>query len=195
MNTRFVLSVAVVSAVALVSPAHGGTEQGMVEMNGSAAFATAVGEHTADASAYAISTQVTYFATDAFSVGGRLTFTGASAETWDGEVSESALGLYAVADAHLAPASTVVPFLGGAIGFERYSQEVDYEDWWRNSRSIRETDKYDNTEVIVEFHGGAKAFIRDNVAVTMEARYRTSLEDFADVGTFGLLAGLSVFLF
>ena len=174
MNTRFVLTVAVVVGVALVSPAHGATEQGMTGLNGSATFATAVGEYASDVSVYTISTQVTRFATDTFSLGGRLTFVGASY----GDTSESVLGMYAVADAHLAPAETFVPFLGGAIGFER---------WARGS--------FDNTEVIVEFHGGAKAFIRDNVAVTMEARYRTTLEDFADVGEFSLLAGLSVFLF
>ena len=69
MTSRFVLAVVVVMAVALVSTAHGATERGMVELNGSAAFATAVGEHTSDVSAYAISTQITHFNTDEFSFG------------------------------------------------------------------------------------------------------------------------------
>ena len=72
---------------------------------------------------------------------------------------------------------------------------MEYESWYRDSSRSRETVTSDNTEVIVEFHGGAKAFLRDNVAVTMEARYRTYLDNFADVGAFDLLAGLSVFLF
>ena len=174
MNTRFVLTVAVVVAVALVSPAHGATEQGMIELNGSATFVAAVGEYAPDVSVYTISTQVTRFATDAFSLGGRLTFEG----TTIGDHSLSVLGMYAVADVHLAPTQTFVPFLGGAFGFERWA-----------------VDGSDDTEFLVEFHGGGKAFIRDNVAVTMEARYRTTMEDFGDVGEFSLLAGLSVFLF
>ena len=94
----------------------------------------------------------------------------------------STLGLYVVADTHLTPASTVVPFVGGAAGF----------DLWRVTSygsTLSEMDMW------AEFHGGVKAFVRDNIAVTMEARYRTPLESFGDVGEFSLLAGLSVFLF
>lgn len=149
-------------------------EEGMVELNGSATFSTFVGEYAPDVSVYNISTQITRCATDEFSLGGRLTFVGASY----GDTSESVFGMYVVADVHLAPADTFVPFLGGAFGFER---------WTRGSS--------DNMEFLVELHGGAKAFIRDNVAVTMEARYRTAMEGFGDVGEFSLLAGLSVFLF
>lgn len=174
MTSRFLLAVVVVMAVALVSTANGATEQGMVELNGSASFATAVGEYASDVSVYAISTQVTHFNTDEFSLGGRLTFVGASY----GDISESVLGMYAVADLHLVPVDAFVPFLGGAFGFERWTRESS-----------------DNVEFLVELHGGVKAFIRDNVAVTMEARYRTPMEGFADVGEFSLLAGLSVFLF
>lgn len=106
--------------------------------------------------------------------GGRLTFAGISY----GDISESVFGMHAVADVHLPPVDTFVPFLGGAFGFER---------WTRGSS--------DDVEFLFELHGGVKAFIRDNVAVTMEARYRTPLEGFGDVGEFSLLAGLSVFLF
>ena len=175
MNTRFILSVVVMAAVVLVSPAHGATEQGMVELNGSAAFTTYVGEYSSDFWVYDVSTQVAYFTSDVVSVGGRLTFEGVSD-------NYSTLGLYLVADTHLASASTVVPFVGGAIGFDRWTMETYYGTM-------------DDTDVMVEFHGGVKAFVRDNVAVTMEVRYRTPLENFADIGEFSLLAGISVFLF
>jgi len=185
MSTKFVLFVIVMAVVALVSPAHGATRRGMVELGGSAAFVTYVGEYAPDGSVYGINTQVSYFTSDGGSVGGRLTFAGLST----GSLTESTLGLYATADAHLDPASSVVPFIGGAIGFERYSRERDYDG------GSRATSQYDETDVIVEFHGGVKAFLRDNIAVTMEARYRTPLEDFADIGELSLLAGISVFLF
>ena len=159
------------TVVALVSLANGATEQGMIELGGSAAFTTYTGEYSPDYWVYDISTQVSYFTSDALSVGGRLTFAGITDNL-------STLGLYVVADTHLTPASAAVPFLGGAIGFDR---------WTYLSR--------DGTDVWVEFHGGVKAFVRDNIAVTMEARYRSPLEDFADIGELSLLAGISVFLF
>ncbi len=43
--------------------------------------------------------------------------------------------------------------------------------------------------------GSVKASLRDNIAVTVEATYRTPLKDFADIGELSLLAGISVFLF
>ena len=125
MKTRSILFVVLMTVVALVSPAHGATEQGMVELGGSAAFTTLVGEYASDVSVYGVSTQVAYFTSDALSVGGRLTLAGTSS----GSYSLSTLGLYAVADVHLAPSSTVVPFFGGAFGFDRWSEERDcYDD-------------------------------------------------------------------
>ncbi len=175
MSTRFVLFVIVMAVAALVSPAHGATEQGMVEFGGSVAFTTYVGEDSLDVWIYGISTHVAYFASDAFSVGGRLTFEGMTDDY-------SLLGLYFVADSHMDPTSTVVPFIGAAIGIVR----LNVETW-----SVT----FDDAEVAVEFHGGVKAFMRDNIAVTMEVRYKTYLEDFADFGELKLLAGISVFLF
>ena len=175
MRTSPILFVVVMTVVALVSPVHGATEQGMVELNGSAAFTTLVYEDSPDYWVYNISTQISYLNTDAFSMGGRLTFAGVT----DGL---SVLGLYAVADSYLTPTATVVPFLGGAVGFDRWTRETYYGT-------------SDGTDLMVEFHGGVKAFLRDNIAVTMEARYRTPLEDFADIGELSLLAGISVFLF
>ena len=175
MSTRFVLFVTVMAVVALVSPAHGATEQGMIELGGSATFTTYVGEYSSDVWVYDISTQVAYFASDAFSVGGRLTFEGITDNF-------SLMGVYFVVDSHLDPASTVVPFIGGAIGIDRWTMET-----WDG------TD--DDADVRVEFHGGVKSFLRDNIAFTMEVRYKTYLEDFADFGELSLLAGISVFLF
>ena len=73
MNTRLVIFLAVLAVVALAPLAHSATEQGMVELNGSAAFVTAafvtaVGEYAGDVSVHALSTQVTYFTSDALSV-------------------------------------------------------------------------------------------------------------------------------
>lgn len=176
MKTRFILVVVVVTVAALVSPVHGATEQGMVELGGSAAFVTPVGEYTSDEWIYDIGTQVAYFASDTFSVGGRLTFAGVTD-------NYSLLGVYFVADAHLAPASTVVPFIGGGIGIDR----LTFETW---------SGTEDDAEAAVEFHGGVKAFMRDNIAVTMEVTYKTYLEEFdLDYGELRLLAGISVFLF
>ncbi len=175
MSTRFVLFVVVMAVVALVSPAHGATEQGMVELGGSMAFTTHVGEYTSDIWVYDISTQVAYFASDAISLGGRLTFEGITDNF-------SLLGVYFVADSHMDPASTVVPFIGGAIGIDRWT----WETWFGTE---------DDADVRVEFHGGVKAFMRDDIAVTMEVRYKTYLEGFADFGELELLAGISVFLF
>ena len=180
MKTRFFLFVVVMAVVALVSPAHGATEQGMVELGGSAAFTTYVSGYSSGVWVYDTSTQVSYFISDALSIGGRLTFAGVGY----GLYNSSTLGLYAVADMHLDPSSTVVPFFGGAFGFDQGGQQMWYYGWGSG-----------DTDVVIEFHGGVKAFLRDNIAVTMEARYRTPLEDFADYGEFSLLAGISVFLF
>jgi opacity protein-like surface antigen len=178
MRARLTVSLVALVVVALAPTALGQTSAGMIETNGSFSFAALVGQNTPDNSAFALSGQVGYYVEDAISIGGRLTWV----STTTGDLTVGGWILLGIADFPLASASGVVPYLGGGIGFEHAS--VKY-----GSQSA------DDTKAVVEFHGGAKMFFRENAAVTLEGRYYTYLDNFADIAQFSVVGGLSFYFF
>ncbi|MEW5802488.1 MAG: hypothetical protein AB1847_10355 [bacterium] len=83
---------------------------------------------------------------------------------------------------------TIIPYLGGQIGFRFYEEKTVTESWEGDGTYEKETEKKTDTKFCSGGMGGIKFFLNEDVSVNLEANYQTD-----GTGIFQLLAGISYF--